>query len=520
MHFTTKETPYELYIQYDKLVPLFSQPLNKEERFLVCGITAIELSCDLLNYQYNQNEPKLELIDSLLQEIKTQFHLLVTHKWTINLQETNGFHSKSIEKLKELGKEYTKEIREITDIYFNLSEKVNIGINAQINEIREYFNLPSVSINKSELKGDLSQVKLYNLFDMKEEKLFNPDDLIFKRTHQISECWFNLILGECDSITAGLRAETIDYDELKDHFTTVSNILSFLSEHIFILEHMIVASYHYLRVGLRGASGGQSKQAFEMFSAVKSTFKEFLNVVNKQETTIVEILEYPKKHPILLRQVNQFSKIENVLKNFFFQHYMLSSNVIGSQSFGSIGKDLVSLTDKFVEPIFKEIDDAKYHLTLKTNFQYGSKAGILLLEKEPSVEVFNASNIDQKLVDTAISNYFKAISALDLDGWVALFNKDGYIEDPVGSRPYIGHQQLGIFFKGVVRFFKKLNMKVEKIVPEPDGVAVFWKADALAFNNQDIQFNGKEVFQINADGEIQTAKVYWDPTQISDQIKG
>ena len=59
------------------------------------------------------------------------------------------------------------------------------------------------------------------------------------------------------------------------------------------------------------------------------------------------------------------------LKNFFFQHYILSSSIIGSQSFGSIGYDLVSLVDKFVQPIFPEIDQAKYDLTLKTNFQYG-----------------------------------------------------------------------------------------------------------------------------------------------------
>ncbi len=39
-----------------------------------------------------------------------------------------------------------------------------------------------------------------------------------------------------------------------------------------------------------------------------------------------------------------------------------------------------------------------------------------------------------------------AAAAHDRAGWVGLFTADGRIEDPVGSRPHVGHRQIGRFY--------------------------------------------------------------------------
>lgn len=39
-----------------------------------------------------------------------------------------------------------------------------------------------------------------------------------------------------------------------------------------------------------------------------------------------------------------------------------------------------------------------------------------------------------------------AASRHDRTGWISLFTPDGRVEDPVGSRPHIGHTQLGRFY--------------------------------------------------------------------------
>ncbi len=46
----------------------------------------------------------------------------------------------------------------------------------------------------------------------------------------------------------------------------------------------------------------------------------------------------------------------------------------------------------------------------------------------------------------AVERSPQAAAARDRAGWVGLFTADGRIEDPVGSRPHVGHAQIGRFY--------------------------------------------------------------------------
>jgi Nuclear transport factor 2 (NTF2) domain len=46
----------------------------------------------------------------------------------------------------------------------------------------------------------------------------------------------------------------------------------------------------------------------------------------------------------------------------------------------------------------------------------------------------------------AVERSPQAAAARDRAGWVGLFTTDGRIEDPVGSRPHVGHAQIGRFY--------------------------------------------------------------------------
>lgn len=47
---------------------------------------------------------------------------------------------------------------------------------------------------------------------------------------------------------------------------------------------------------------------------------------------------------------------------------------------------------------------------------------------------------------TAVEQSPAAAAAHDRGGWVGLFSADGRVEDPVGSRPHVGHEQIGRFY--------------------------------------------------------------------------
>lgn len=52
----------------------------------------------------------------------------------------------------------------------------------------------------------------------------------------------------------------------------------------------------------------------------------------------------------------------------------------------------------------------------------------------------------QELLLAAVERSPQAAAAHDRTGWVALFTADGRIEDPVGSRPHVGHAEIARFF--------------------------------------------------------------------------
>lgn len=47
---------------------------------------------------------------------------------------------------------------------------------------------------------------------------------------------------------------------------------------------------------------------------------------------------------------------------------------------------------------------------------------------------------------TAVERSPRAAAAHDRPGWVGLFTVDGRVEDPVGSRPHVGHAEIGRFY--------------------------------------------------------------------------
>ncbi|WP_299202549.1 tryptophan 2,3-dioxygenase family protein [Brumimicrobium sp.] len=511
-----KKIPYNLYIYFEELSSLFIENTNS----LRTGFASVELSSYLLGSFLKKKEALNTVkIAHILKGIEMQFELLNSCSFSEDHKGFKDGYSENIEYLKLLDKNHARTIDRISTSYFDLSKKIKLGLDEQFHDLRAHFNLSKLTHQPCESKDLIDYPNVVRLLQLNELNHFNSEDELFMIVHQISELWFNIGINEIKVIDRFLEEPENKGVEIEQHFNAVYDVLMYLADHVLLLEHMVLADYHPLRVALRGASGGQSQQAYMLFGLSKKLFEKFLKVVENKNNSIVQILEFPYENKVLLPIVNHFTTFERALKNFFFQHYVLTSSIIGAESFGSIGHDLISLVGKFIQPIFKEIDQAKYDLTLKTNYQYSKQAGVLIMEKENFIPQSNQKHTENhQILETTIDNYFLTISQLDQEGWIDLFDENGYIEDPVGSRPYVGHDQLAIFFKGVVRFFKNLTMTMESIEIEKDFVNVYWKAEGTSYNDKSIKYQGVEIFQINDQGKILCAKVEWDPSIVAEQL--
>ncbi|XOV66095.1 MAG: tryptophan 2,3-dioxygenase family protein [Fluviicola sp.] len=514
-----EKVPYNLYINYEELSTLFNESESRYENMVRCGVASIELTTALLG-SFVKEGADMDKISHLMRSLETQFKLLSNYTRSYPGGEYEERLSNNIENLKQTYPYCSDEVDHITRLYFKIADKVKLGLGTQMNEIRAHFGLPRIIAGIGTPARKHGYMGNADLKRLSKFEYYNGEDEIFMRVHQISEYWFNIAIRELEAIATAFNEEEKNHLEISNHFKAAYEILMFLSEHIMILEHMVLSDYHPLRVALRGASGGQSQQAHEVFGVARKIYGQFMGQLKREGTSIVYILENPKQEAEKLAIINNFSRLERSLKMFFFQHYNLSSGTIGSESFGSIGYDLVTLTSKFVQPMFKEIDDAKYDLTMKTNFQYGEVAGTLIMKDENynlDHEKYGLAE-DEDIINDVIQRYFNSISDLNMEDWVQLFATDGYIEDPVGSRPYIGHQQLSVFFKGVLRFFAELEMTIKEQVTKKECTEVSWTAQAKTYNGKDISFHGKEVFHIGAKGEIFAAEVYWGPAMIAEQL--
>ena len=516
-----EKVPYNLYINYEELSTLFNESESRHENLIRCGVAAIELTTHMLgSFIKETGRTDSDKVADLVRGLETQVRLLSSYAQAFPGGHYQERHSPNIENLRLLDPSYTGDVDRISKFFFQISIKVKTGLETQINEIRAHFGLPRMIVGIATMPPKLGVSGNSDLAKLSKVDYYNSEDEIFMRVHQISEYWFNVAIKELKAIDIYFQEANTDAEDINKHFKMAYEILIFLAEHILLLEHMVLSDYHPLRVALRGASGGQSHQAHEVFGVARKIYGQFMGIMAMKGKTIVQVLENPKREGRFLSIINNFSKLERALKGFFFQHYNLSSGTIGSQSFGSIGYDLVTLTNKFVNPIFKEIDEAKYDFTLKTNFQYGDSSGLLIKKEENFSPNHDKHTIctNETIIESVINDYFKHISALDMEAWVGLFSADGYIEDPVGTRPYVGHKELSVFFKGVLRFFAEINMTMETKTVFDNRTEVEWTAQAKTYNGKSLKFKGKEVFYINAEGEIFAAEVYWGPKTIADQL--
>lgn len=525
-----KQSPYNLYIKLEALHHLLgrhSEMVIEPTSVLKTGLVALELSTRLLGSLLQQNHPRNEtLLPQLLQNISTQFALLIEGSKGLEIsslplaEPSRPYTSQHWASLEALPLQYAPFIQQISQQYSRLTETLglSLGLEQQWNRLRKQFQLSPISFSSKPVLDYASYVSVEELSTLTRDTYFNAEDELFMTVHQITECWFSTIRITLAKLENDLQAGVPPSHTVQKDFEAVNHRLSYVGEHIFLLEHLVLADYHPLRVALRGASGGQSKEAEYLFVAAKRLFAHFEGQLEQAGMTLLVVLEFPEKYPQKHAIIQYFSQLERQLKNFFFQHYMLASNIIGAQSLGSIGYELSMLTSKFVNPIFKSIDQAKYELTLKTNFQYAAQGGQLLAKEEVFDLQYPTTAVAPDLMEAGIRQYFEAISALQLIEWLNLFVNNGAIVDPDGSRPYVGKRYLTAFFKGVQRTFKALNMQIKKQVLHQASAEVFWTAKGTAHNGKSVYFEGKETFYFNVDGSIQTATVDWDPAVVAQQL--
>ncbi|AFY31673.1 nuclear transport factor 2 family protein [Calothrix sp. PCC 7507] len=122
-------------------------------------------------------------------------------------------------------------------------------------------------------------------------------------------------------------------------------------------------------------------------------------------------------------------------------------------------------------------------------------------------------------IETVVAAYFANIAAMNPEGWVENFAEDAVSYDPVGEPPTKVHEGFRQFIGQLQAVFAKLEPTIEHIFVAGQAAAVKWTMLGFSKSGKSVSFEGITIFEINAEGKIQTIRAYWNPATMVAQLR-
>jgi transport factor 2 (NTF2)-like protein len=122
------------------------------------------------------------------------------------------------------------------------------------------------------------------------------------------------------------------------------------------------------------------------------------------------------------------------------------------------------------------------------------------------------ARLDREDLLVAVERSPQAAVAHDRAGWVGLFTNDGRVEDPVGSRPCVGHAQIGRFYDTFIgprdiKFHRDLDIVFGPVVLRDLELEVAMGSAVTMYIPAFLRYDLREV---NGDWQIAVLRAYWD----------
>jgi hypothetical protein len=122
------------------------------------------------------------------------------------------------------------------------------------------------------------------------------------------------------------------------------------------------------------------------------------------------------------------------------------------------------------------------------------------------------TRLDREDLLVVVERSPQAVAAHDRAGWVGLFTSDGRVEDPVGSRPHVGHAQIGHFYDTFIgprdiKFHRDLDIVFGPVVLRDLELEVAIGPAVTMYIPAFLRYDLREV---NGEWQIAVLRAYWE----------
>ncbi|KAK1742233.1 hypothetical protein QTG54_006798 [Skeletonema marinoi] len=286
-----------------------------------------------------------------------------------------------------------------------------------------------------------------NIIGGVEPSSHGPEDYIFQIAHVILEHFFwyieNVLSGQPSGVGSKDGSSLIIMKHIFDSCTDVLGLL----------DYMILADFHPLRVAVHGSSGFYSQAWHRIRAWFGQAFRGTTETMKLDHVHICP--EMFAQQTLYLQRLDRASAS---FRTMCFRHYALAERTIGSNSMGSAGKSFEQMQGSFLKHPSVKYNAAKYRVHEYTNVKYASFVGLgtqavlddanaALGNDDTALDKVGYKDFDEESScqeEAALSSNFLAemercFVESDVQAFVELFNTSNCrIEHPPATLPYLG----------------------------------------------------------------------------------
>ena len=272
---------------------------------------------------------------------------------------------------------------------------VGLGIEYQLNELGKLAGLSGNMVMREGRKYlDYQllvrpQVVADTLF---EEEYRHDEDFFFRTVHLGTECWAFVAVSRIQA--AKEFASQHKWNQASIQIRYAAQILNYLGDHVLILSSMVLRDYLELKVEIQGTSG-EGSLAVKSFRSLITSLMDTLalalvgpdvaakgdeaELLQDVENGLSYVYARPDTFPGLYEFCKALETIESsLLGGFYYKHFLLANNVIGSSAKGTMNRSVAALKATFETNCFPMLDKIRAKLGAEIDLELSHNKGLIM----------------------------------------------------------------------------------------------------------------------------------------------
>jgi len=283
---------------------------------------------------------------------------------------------------------------------------VGVGVEEQLSTLRSIVGLKPLTVEFGRRYLDYTTlVKPTVMAETKKDYIHN-EDFFFRSVHLGTECWAFIALRRLESAEEQI-AKYNHWHNAAAHILSASHILHYLGNHVMMLTSMVLRDYLQLKVEIEGTSGEGSSAVKVLKPKIKTLYAPFMATLlrmkeggdaedaevfskraeelsdEEEQEILMYLYQNPDKLPDLYAYAKALECIESgLLGGFYYKHFCLASNVIGSTAKGTMNKSVKALKIGYEKGIFQNLDVVRASLGDVIDAELSQFKGRIMLDIE------------------------------------------------------------------------------------------------------------------------------------------